>query len=55
MYCPIFFLYTCGYVRIKQKYNFLFRCNKYNSDEINGSVRYFFWPIGVMKKLLRGQ
>ena len=26
-----------------------------NSDVINGSVRYFFWAIGVMKKLLRAQ
>ena len=25
------------------------------SDVINGSVRYFFWAIGVMKKLLRAQ
>ena len=27
----------------------------YNSDVINGSIRYFFWAIGVMRKLLRAQ
>ena len=64
MYCPIFFLHTCGYVTIK---NIIF-CSidvyqvvlsfyhiDCNSDVINGSVRYFFWAIGVMKKLLRAQ